>query len=345
MKEFVVAIYPTKAKVFLATYLHPLTNKRVRANFDSRDEALKYKAQIESQLKRITPNSYRDLPVEELLLLFQQEHPKSEFNTARRMYFADFFETFGQFKIDDLTTDALKTWLDQIQKEANLQDITMRGIKCAADGFFRFLIEKEAISASPLTTVFYKVPVPDVNARNLLSKLEIEELLRGASEYSPGYLYPILKFLIETAAKPMELVDLNWKQIDVEKREVHFVRTLSSQERTLTMSAELASLFEKKKKVSGLVFQTYYKEPFTKAKVARLVNEFKIRGNFKRKWTPMDLRHSFAVNFLLEGGEMKQLQYILGHSHISDTRRLYADVLKTRASNSSSNTFEIGSLT
>lgn len=36
-----------------------------------------------------------------------------------------------------------------------------------------------------------------------------------------------------------------------------------------------------------------------------------------------DLRHSFAYNYLLNGGEMYQLQAILGHKSIKMTVDLY----------------------
>ncbi len=102
-------------------------------------------------------------------------------------------------------------------------------------------------------------------------------------------------------------------------------------------------MLEKKKKAVGPVFMTYYREPFTKTKLARLVNEFKIKGGFKAKWTPMDLRHSFAVNFLLSGGDMKRLQYILGHQNVFDTKRLYADVLTKTVRTTAESPFEMGS--
>ena len=161
--------------------------------------------------------------------------------------------------------------------------------------------------------------------------------------YSPGYLYPIIKLLTETAIKPNELVDLNWTQVDLEKRQIHFLRTDSSQERALEISAELASLLEKKRKTTGPVLLTYYREPFTKAKLSRLINEFKVMGTCKLKWTPMDLRHSFAVNFLEQGGDMRRLQYVLGHNNVFDTKRLYAEVLTKKAQGEAKSPFEIGS--
>ncbi len=58
----------------------------------------------------------------------------------------------------------------------------------------------------------------------------------------------------------------------------------------------------------------------------------------------MDLRHSFAVNFLRSGGDIRKLQYLMGHDNIYDTRRLYAGaVAKTDSQVDTLNPFEIGS--
>jgi len=132
--------------------------------------------------------------------------------------------------------------------------------------------------------------------------------------------------------------------VNLEERKIHFPKTEATQDRTLEISEELALILEKRKKTTGLVFMTHYREPFTKPKLARLVNEFKIRGTFKQKWTPTDLRHSFAVNYLLSGGDLKRLQYLLGHNNVFDTKRLYADVLVNRASATAESPFEIVSL-
>jgi len=54
----------------------------------------------------------------------------------------------------------------------------------------------------------------------------------------------------------------------------------------------------------------------------------------------MDLRHSFAVNFLANGGDLKELQQILGHDNVYDTKRLYGEALEKRIINHVTNPFE-----
>lgn len=148
----------------------------------------------------------------------------------------------------------------------------------------------------------------------------------------------------ESAAKTGEIVDLTWQNINCETKEVHFPGSVKSQSRILKLSNELMSIIEKRKKISGCVFMTYYREPFTKTKLARLINEFKIKTKHTLQWTLMDLRHSFAVNYLRSGGDMRKLQYLLGHNNIFDTKRLYSEAANKEESHPIEfNPFEIGS--
>lgn len=344
MENFIVSIYPSTEGHYLTSYVHPITKKRIRTYFQKKSEAEAFKNQIESKFKKSKMASYDDLLIEDLVIQFAHEKPKSTFAKMKR-YTSDFTATFGHFKIEQLTSSALRTWLDQIQRENNLKEITMKGIKSDFEPFFSFLIQKEVISESPLAHIYYKKEAPEIFSRNILSEVEILNLLQEINEFSPGYLYPMIKLIAETAIKPHELTDLIWTQVDFDKKEVLFPRSLKNQERKIKISDELVNFLEKRKKSSGLVFLTYYKESFTKAKLARLINEFKIKTKSKIKWTPLDLRHSYAVNYLKAGGEMKTLQYLLGHNNVFDTKQLYGEVVKAKNERQEMilNPFEVGS--
>lgn len=56
---------------------------------------------------------------------------------------------------------------------------------------------------------------------------------------------------------------------------------------------------------------------------ARAFNEFKAKGFYRRAWNLLDLRHSYGTNFLAGGGRLRELQYLMGHENIFDTRRIY----------------------
>lgn len=326
MKNFSVNIHPVKGGEFFTSFIHPLTKKRIRQKFVSHREALAYKQSVEGKFTAKNLENLIGLPVLDLIHQFNIDRPNNLFAKARKMHFIDFVDTFGTYKIEELTTDILKTWLDQVQKENNLKNISMRAIKCEIDMFFKYLVEKDVISESPLTAVYYERSAPPISARNILSPAEISSLLTALEVFSPGYLYPLIKMFAETAGKTTEVTELLWTDINFEKGEVQFAETASSRERVLKLSDELLTILQKRKNQKGHVFLTYYGEPFTKNKIRRALTEFKVKGTFKKGWTPMDLRHSFAVNFLKIGGTLRALQYILGHQYVFQTKQLYGSI-------------------
>ena len=217
----------------------------------------------------------------------------------------------------------LKSWLDQIQQESKIADTTMRSLKCTLDRLFEYLIEKEIISESPLREIYYRKTPIDAITRNNLSTYEIEKLLEALKKYSPGYLYPIIKMFVETGAKVIEVVELKWGQVDPVRRTVHLSGTDRSQARIMPISEELAIILSKQQKETGFVFKTYYREPFTRVKLSCAINEFKSKGLYRKNWNLLDLRHSFGVNYLAQGGSMGELQKLMGHANIFDTKRIF----------------------
>ena len=86
---------------------------------------------------------------------------------------------------------------------------------------------------------------------------------------------------------------------------------------------------------------TYDKNLFTYEKLRRAVMEFRQKGNYKGKdWVIGDLRHSFAVNFLTQGGDIRELQKRLGHWSVYDTKKLYGEVAKDQISKEAIDPFQ-----
>ncbi|MCB0412038.1 MAG: tyrosine-type recombinase/integrase, partial [Bdellovibrionales bacterium] len=230
-----------------------------------------------------------------------------------RLHLVDFIDTFGHLQIHDLSSDILKNWLEMIQQENKIADATLKSLKCTLDRLFKFLIDKEIISESPLSEIYYQKPSEKHIERNYIPAQDLENLQNALNRYSPGYLYPIIKLFIETGAKVTEVVDLKWNQVNLVEKTVTFLGTDKSQERTLPISDELSSLLMRTQKEAGHVFKTYHREPFTRRKLSRAINEFKARGIYRKNWNLLDLRHSFATNFLSNGGSLRELQILLGH--------------------------------
>lgn len=347
MKDLKIDINAGKDQTFIVSYRHPLTQTRIRQNFSNRQEAQKCKEELERKFKckDILLSRYEELTIEELLFYFVKEVPDNLFS-SRKEHLVDFVETFGGFRLCEVTPKELKEWLGQVQEENHLKDITMRGLKWKINTFFSFLKDREIISESPLSDVYYEKKTRPLKSRNILTHQKINTLMDSLRAYSPGYLYPIIKMFAETAAKSTELVELTWEQVDLEKKSVTFCKRERVQKRTLTISGKLVEMLRLKLKgekpdKQKRVFLTYYKEPFTCKKLRKAIIEFREKGNYKGDdWVIADLRHSFAVNFLTQGGDIKKLQRILGHYNVYDTKKLYGEAVKDKIPKKAVDPFE-----
>lgn len=187
MPTFQVNTFVMKDRSVLASYIHPLTKRKFRKTFGSAFEAEQFKAKIENKFGANDHQSYSEMTLEELMILFMHEKPNSTF-FKMRLHLVDFIETFGHMKVYNITNDMLRIWLDQIQLENQVVDTTMRSIKCTLDRLFEFLIEKEIVSESPFNGIYYKKTQPSSIIRNHLTSLEIERLLEAVKRHSPGSL-------------------------------------------------------------------------------------------------------------------------------------------------------------
>jgi site-specific recombinase XerC len=187
MSTFQVSTCVLKDRTILASYVHPLTKKKIRKTFASSIQADEYKSKIENAFCGGDTRSYLDLTLEELMILFMNDKPNSTF-FKMRLHLVDFTETFGHLRVREITTKMLRAWLDQIQNENKIADTTMRGLKCTLDRLFEYLVEKEIISESPLREIYYRKTPADAITRNHLPAHEVEKLLEAVKKYSPGYL-------------------------------------------------------------------------------------------------------------------------------------------------------------
>ena len=166
-----------------------------------------------------------------------------------------------------------------------------------------------------------------------LNKAEIQSLLK----HSPGYLRNIISCAINTGMRRGEILSLKWNQIKGDF--IYLRRTKTKEKREIPINDEMVILFKrikseqspKGKNVVGLdgkpidgqnrlseyVF-TYkgvavknIKKSFKTALKNAGINDFRFH----------DLRHTFASQVIMRGGDLKDVQELLGHKSMSMTLR------------------------
>ena len=70
-------------------------------------------------------------------------------------------------------------------------------------------------------------------------------------------------------------------------------------------------------------------KPLTQKAVQNLIHKYALYAGIDKVITPHTLRHSFATKVLMEGGDLRAVQTLLGHSNISTTQ-IYTHITDTQ---------------
>ncbi len=321
-QEVDVKIYKLASGQYMCSYHHPRTLKRVRNKFKTEKEAKQHKEKILQELQNLPSDPRAQLFVNQLIKIYLEEFPNSSMR-ERLYHFEDFCDTFGKFLVTDINRHNLRDWMLKRKELYMLHDRTMLRLKYNLNGFFKFLVEEEIILKNPLDYIKFSNSAPSRRKRTLLSVDEINEILDKAKGFSPRVLYPALYALAHTGARKGEVLKLQWKHIDLNNKVIHFYNTKNGDDRTIKMTNNLYKFLLEKSKETTFVFLNTKDREFTPCALHKLVLSFQEHHTFSKVWRIHDLRHSFAYNFLKQGGNMYQLKAVLGHKSIQMTIDLY----------------------
>lgn len=260
-----------------------------------------------------------------LIRIYLELHPRSHFKERKKYYFK-FIKDFQRYKISEINTTLLRYWFSQIQNENALVEKTLHRIKCQLNHFFKWLKEENILTLNPLDNIRFRQNIESARSRVLLSTHELQTICTNAKEFSPSKIYPVLYTLIHTGARRSEVINLQWKDIDFENNMIIFLKTKNGECRKINMSSYLRSLFENLPKNRSFIFFNSKGTRASGHSISRAIQQFKKVYPINKDWQMHDLRHSFAYNFLMNKGEMYQLQAILGHKSIKMTVDLYGNL-------------------
>lgn len=150
-----------------------------------------------------------------------------------------------------------------------------------------------------------------------------ERRLRNALESAPGYLRVMVLVAINTGLRRKELFTLQWATVDLKRRQLIVVGSLSKtgQTRFIPLNQEAVDTLRQwcnHTGADGLVFESHTGEGFnnTKRSWMALLRRAKI-DNFR--WH--DLRHHFASSLVMAGADLYGVGKLLGHSSVEITKR------------------------
>lgn len=283
-----------------------------------RAQALACEAKLRGDLRDIGQGGRPRATYKEALRRFVVEYlPKLAANSRTR-YLTSARAAHPHFK--DL-------YLDEITRKVMLQFIALRerdGVTPAGINrdvaFISSLLtraaEKELIEVNPLRGMpGLRQEEPDGRLR-FLSEDEYARLLDAAGDH----LWPLIVFAVETGMRFSEQMGLTWDRVDLERGEVHLVRTKNGTRRTVPLEPAALRVLTAQMR--------HFKSPYVfwhddgeRYRTLRESFGTAVRKAEIKDFTWHDLRHTFASWKAQAGIDMYRLQQLLGHKHPAMTQR------------------------
>lgn len=253
---------------------------------------------------------------------------------------------FGNVKLKDFTPSRLTKFF----KETDLSPISCKKLYTIAESIFTRAVEQGFIQKTPCRNVI--LPKTDKIKKPALTDEQTKNLLELVRKYSP--LNTLVKILLYTGMRSGEALGLQWSDIDFENHTIHIEHSLAdvggkhflqapktkSSVRYVGMSDILENIliehYEHQQEIKEIVGKGYaHPEMVFTSALGNYLDRSSALQQFKRLIKDTDysfasfhtLRHCNATLLINNGVDLKIVSEHLGHSSVSVTGDIYADVL------------------
>lgn len=261
---------------------------------------------------------------------------------------------FGNKKLKDITTGMITNFFNTYRiKGKKLSPSTAKKLYTVMQSILTFAVRQQYLKTNPARGVI--LPSKDVTEDEKRKYLTEEELPRFLDlfDVSKSDFDRMILILLHTGMRSGELLGLSWEDIDFERKQIYVNHTLSDvggnhflttpktkgSKRVIAMSSTVYDMLKLQRKYQFELMQLLdtFEHPemvFTSA-TGNYKDRSCLNTSFRRflKGTGFEfmtlhcLRHSNATLLLNSGVDIKIVSEHLGHSDISTTGNIYADVL------------------
>ncbi len=218
------------------------------------------------------------------------------------------------------------------QNDLPLKKVTQNYYVIALRSFLRYLIKNDIPTLEPS-----KIDLPKTESRSLkfLERDQIDRLVTApdTSKEEGVRDRAILELLFSTGLRVSELVQLNHKQINLDRREFGVIGK-GGRSRIVFVSEHAAEwvkrYLDKRNDPFKPLFIRYSgrveeldegeKMRLTARSVERIVKKYVRLARLPVDATVHTLRHSFATDLLTNGADLRSVQEMLGHKNIATTQ-------------------------
>ena len=359
-----------RANVYLG--VDQITGKKVKTKVTGRTQKeVKQKANQEkiafqkagsTRQKAITIKNYQELATLWWESYKNTVKPNTQGN-VRALIDNHILPTFGEYKLDKLTTPLIQSIINKLADKANRGEegafLHYDMIHALNKRILQYGVTMQAIPSNPARDVVLPRNTQKAK-RQKLKHFDNQELKKvscyldnlDSCKYRYYYDVTLYKFLLATGCRINEALALSWSDIDLDNAIVHVTKTLNryleinspkskSSYRDIDIDQETVSMLKQYKlrqtkeawkigQRESVVFSDFIHEYTSIVKLKK-----RLLTHFKRADVPNigfhGFRHTHASLLLNSGIPYKELQHRLGHSQISMTMDTYSHLSKENA--------------
>ncbi len=227
----------------------------------------------------------------------------------------------------EVSPEIIASFLDELRRREYATTSIARKI-AAAKSFFSYLAASGKISADP--TAALDAPHIEKYAPSALSHEDVERLLGAVRGDSPSGQRDnaMLQCLYSTGMRVTELVMTNVSSLDLARGHI-MCQGRGGRERTLPLRPvaqhALADYLNDGRRALAhdeeepALFLNHHGQRLTRQGFWLIMKGYARTAGIERI-TPHTLRHSFALDMLERGAELRTVQELLGHANISTTQ-------------------------
>ncbi len=294
--------------------------RKVSTKAKLKNEALNFLANFQQELKKREESKLQSINLQqfsfEFLRHFEPGHsPKSL--ADYRTTFRQLEKHFGNTDLITFPPNAISEYIEARIRETSLYAARKDYINLSA--CFNYAVKNRYLHDNPCKQVS-KPRVPE-KLPMFFSEAEFQVLL---TQIGSQDMKDIVLFAVNTGLRQMELLTLEWNQVNFEKRALMLDNrthvTKSKRIRSVPLNDKaLAILRNRKNKTTGNVVFTFAGEPIKQDWIIHEFKRYVRRAKLNPKLNFHSLRHTFASWLVQRGVSIYQVSKLLGHSSVNVT--------------------------
>ncbi len=153
--------------------------------------------------------------------------------------------------------------------------------------------------------------------------LSVQEVQRFLNTFSNLKHKAIFTLCYSAGLRLGEILNIKIQDIDSDRMQIRIQQAKGKKDRYSILSPKVLELLRNyvaEYKPKEYLFEGQYGGKYSSASVQQLMRRHRKKANIKKKATPHTLRHSFATHLLDNGTDIRFIQELLGHKHISTTQ-------------------------